>query len=421
MPENPEQPREFDAVLGGEVAPPIDGAVLGGLEGVKRRLAVNSFEAKSAALQDTLNYGDNGLDIVIEVLNNQPISIQKIAYSLLKTNFHPKAKQAIESFNKYQIFECIYCLNGHTDKIISLTYLPSQNILISASQDTTVKIWSLKTRQLIHTLNTTVPAWKIYFISTSVSNDGQILCVGTERDSKIEVWNLQTGERTHVLQDKSKHNSREMSLFVMSPNGQVLFSNNFDGIIKVWDLKTGKKIYSFDFPSKITLLCVNPDGQNIVCFCDGYILIISSQTGEIKKCLPTDAMCDVWFYGNAIIKNGKHVVCGIENYANNPEVVFIDVETGTIIKTFTDKSMNIKTIGFTSNAKILATGGVANNNNNGIIKIWDLQKEIEMHVIEIFQSPMNAIAISPDGEMIFSSDDDMSIKIWGLPLNNQEK
>jgi hypothetical protein len=39
MPENPNQPRENDAVLGGDSPPPINAVVLGGLEGVKKRFA----------------------------------------------------------------------------------------------------------------------------------------------------------------------------------------------------------------------------------------------------------------------------------------------------------------------------------------------------------------------------------------------
>ena len=39
MPENPQESREYDAVLGGENPPLPDSAVLGGIEGVKRRLA----------------------------------------------------------------------------------------------------------------------------------------------------------------------------------------------------------------------------------------------------------------------------------------------------------------------------------------------------------------------------------------------
>jgi hypothetical protein len=39
MSDNPNQPRVDDAVLGGQVPIPGDSAILGGIEGVKRRLS----------------------------------------------------------------------------------------------------------------------------------------------------------------------------------------------------------------------------------------------------------------------------------------------------------------------------------------------------------------------------------------------
>ncbi|MBC1270526.1 formylglycine-generating enzyme family protein, partial [Trichormus variabilis FSR] len=38
MPDDINQPREYDVVLGEQNLPPIDGVVLGGIEGVKHRL-----------------------------------------------------------------------------------------------------------------------------------------------------------------------------------------------------------------------------------------------------------------------------------------------------------------------------------------------------------------------------------------------
>lgn len=43
MTNNQNEPREFDIVLGGEKPPPSQGAVLGGIEGVKQRLTSPVF------------------------------------------------------------------------------------------------------------------------------------------------------------------------------------------------------------------------------------------------------------------------------------------------------------------------------------------------------------------------------------------
>lgn len=61
-----EWPGEFDAVIGGETVPPVGGVVLGGIQSVKNRLkSAATFDIKIAALEDAMNYGDEGLDLVI--------------------------------------------------------------------------------------------------------------------------------------------------------------------------------------------------------------------------------------------------------------------------------------------------------------------------------------------------------------------
>lgn len=93
------QPGEFDAVLGGEAPPPLQGAVLGGIEGVKRRLASSSIETQTAALKEALNYREVGLDLVISALQNESVQIQYLAANLLKQNQSPKGKVALLDYN----------------------------------------------------------------------------------------------------------------------------------------------------------------------------------------------------------------------------------------------------------------------------------------------------------------------------------
>lgn len=53
---NERNPKEYDLVLGGHNTPPIDGVVLGGIEGVKSRLASDNIQSQISALSEALNY-----------------------------------------------------------------------------------------------------------------------------------------------------------------------------------------------------------------------------------------------------------------------------------------------------------------------------------------------------------------------------
>jgi hypothetical protein len=92
------QPREYDAVLGSNnTAAPTD-AVLGGIEGVKCRLANGDMESRIIALSQALNYAEAGLDVVIQALQDRSQQIQWSAYGLLARKIESKVKQALQSF-----------------------------------------------------------------------------------------------------------------------------------------------------------------------------------------------------------------------------------------------------------------------------------------------------------------------------------
>lgn len=92
MSENQNQPREYDAVRGGQNLIPVNAAVLGGLPGVKSRLASPIVEVRIAALSEALKYGEAGLDLIIQALHDESIQLKFTAYSLLKDRDDLKIK-----------------------------------------------------------------------------------------------------------------------------------------------------------------------------------------------------------------------------------------------------------------------------------------------------------------------------------------
>ncbi|MEL7245397.1 MAG: STM4015 family protein [Cyanobacteria bacterium J06573_2] len=104
MTEN-QQPGKYDAVLGGKNPPPVTGVVLGGIEGVKRRLSNPVTDVKIAALNDALQYGDVGLELVIQALQDKSKRLERNAYKLLRKRKETQVKQALEHYQPWYIFE----------------------------------------------------------------------------------------------------------------------------------------------------------------------------------------------------------------------------------------------------------------------------------------------------------------------------
>ncbi len=103
MNNNPNIPKKFDVVLGGSVPPPIEGVVLGGIEGVKSRLK-STVEARVAAVCEAINYGEAGLDVVIEALKDAEKQVQLCASQLLRERGGFKGKQALLDYDPWLFF-----------------------------------------------------------------------------------------------------------------------------------------------------------------------------------------------------------------------------------------------------------------------------------------------------------------------------
>ena len=94
---HPQQPREYDAVLGGN-SPSLEGAaVLGGIEGVKLRLQNPDVKMRITALEQAVNYGEQGLDLVIAGLKDESWDIQNAAYLILNKRTEPRIKQILHN------------------------------------------------------------------------------------------------------------------------------------------------------------------------------------------------------------------------------------------------------------------------------------------------------------------------------------
>lgn len=104
---HPPQPRIDDAVRGGAASIPVGGIVLGGLEGVKRRLAAAAIEQRIAALKEALQYGEAGLALVMLGLEDKSWQVQHTAFSLLATQDSPMVKQRLRNYLPWFEFEVV--------------------------------------------------------------------------------------------------------------------------------------------------------------------------------------------------------------------------------------------------------------------------------------------------------------------------
>jgi len=113
---------------------------------------------------------------------------------------------------------------GHSNSINSLCLI-NDNLLASASNDKTIKIWSMN-GDLIRTLT----GHKDY-VATICPLSEYLLASGS-LDSVIKIFDLQTGE---VIKNLTDHFDWVTSLALFK-NGKYFASSSNDDTIKIWSL-----------------------------------------------------------------------------------------------------------------------------------------------------------------------------------------
>ncbi|MHC5830424.1 MAG: WD40 repeat domain-containing protein, partial [Nostoc sp.] len=111
----------------------------------------------------------------------------------------------------------------------SIAFNPDGEMIVSSSEDHTVKLWDTVTGQCIRTLKGYTNAFRLI----AFSPDGKTWVSGSG-DRHGRLWNVEAGV---CLKTLPGHTSLVVSV-AFSPNGKTLASGSTS--VKLWDSSTGK-------------------------------------------------------------------------------------------------------------------------------------------------------------------------------------
>ncbi|MGB3420273.1 MAG: hypothetical protein WBA52_07530 [Dolichospermum sp.] len=245
-------------------------------------------------------------------------------------------------------------LTGHSESVISVAYSPDGQTLASGSYDKTIKLWDVKTGNLLQTLKGhSELVWSVAY-----SPDGQTLASGSS-DRTIKLWNVKTGKLLQTLTLTSPTDS--VWLVAYSPDSQTLASGS-DDTIKLWNLKTGKLLQTLTGHSSLVIsVAYSPDGQT---------LASGSDDNTIK----------LW-----------------------------NVKTGKLLQTLTGHSSRVRSVAYSPDGQTLASGSADNT-----IKLWNVNTGNLLQTLEGHSDLVRSVAYSRDGQTLASGSGDNTIKIWRL-------
>ena len=232
-------------------------------------------------------------------------------------------------------------LEGHYSKVFAVDFSPDGTLLVSGSNDGTIRLWDVATGDSLassdwHTFglfavwdaqfspdgtmiaavgsrqikvwDTTNLATGQEIITLEVDNarvqpgsvrfspDGTMLAAGSgtfSDDAHIRLWDLAT--ESHIMTFEGHESDVEALDFLY--NGKVLISGSRDDTVRLWDVDTGDHIATLEeFDDSVEAVRFSPDGSRFATG-DGYDMIklwdasawITTTTSISYDTLPTEA------------------------------------------------------------------------------------------------------------------------------------
>lgn len=294
---------------------------------------------------------------------------------------------------------CLQTLKGHTDWVWHVTFSPNDQLIATASDDATIRLWDAVTGECLKVL-TGHHGWVV-----SVAFHPYLpLIASASVDDTVRFWDLASGECLSTLETQQNGAWQ----VVYSLDGNILMTGGWDTTIKIWDIKKKSCINQLEgHQNPIKSLVLSMDGKTLV-----------SGAGITQAhCKPTIKIWDV-DTGNCVRTCQGHQ-SGIRSMTLSPDqktiasgdigqvVKFWDVKTGQSRRTLSGHTAWIWTLDFSPDGQLLASGGLDHD-----VRLWDIHARTCAQVLTGHSAWIWTISFNAEGQFLVSSGDDQTIRLW---------
>ncbi|MBW4623041.1 MAG: hypothetical protein KME17_27240 [Cyanosarcina radialis HA8281-LM2] len=283
----------------------------------------------------------------------------------------------------------------HHTKIRSITFSPDGQILASASDDGAIDLWNLDGTRL-----ETFSAHNAIIRSVSFSPDGQILASASD-DGTVKLWSLEG----FLLQTFKGHSSRSRSISFspLLPNSacqEILAAASDDGAVKLWRLDRITKPSHQGHTARVSSVSFSPDGRMLASASEDKTIKLWNLEGTE---LQTFRGHSAWVRSISFSPDGKMIASASED-----RTVKIWSVDGSLITTCKGHRDRVRSVSFSPDCQSIASAS-----DDKTVKLWS----IDGRELQTFLGHHNwiwGVSFSPDGKFIASASDDKTIKLWSI-------
>lgn len=240
-----------------------------------------------------------------------------------------------------------------------------------------------------------------------ITPDGQHI-ISASLDGKLKLWHLKTGEIIRSFVDCGL-----VEWLIVLPDSDRLLSAAADGLLKIWNLNNGKLVRAMTNDSGLLAgISLSSDGRHaLLVSCSGSFSIWDLEKGEklqeLVNLLPVAERA-------VIIPDKNRVIC-IEpdcRFGANKILKIRDLEDGQELFTLGESSPLIEVL-VTPRSRLVISATL-DHQQQAQISLWKIETGKEQYRYQIDDAAINALAVTPDERLLIASTDLGSIRIWNL-------
>lgn len=283
-------------------------------------------------------------------------------------------------------------LAGHEAAVNSAQFSPGGGKIVTSSDDRTARLWDALTGKELAVLRGHLGQ----VTSAEFSPDGSKI-VTASQDGTARIWDGTIGVPLAVL------SGHQNFLFgaVFSSDGKKVLTWSYDHTARLWDVSAGKELLKLDEPSLALSAAISPDDSKIVTGeVDGTISFWDSTTGTA---LPSLTGHSGTIRGLKFSHDGRKLLSASDDYTAR----VWDLAKAETVSLFKGHSTWVKTAEFSPDDSRIVTAS-----DDSTARLWDAGTGEELAILRAHAGRVASAEFSPDGTEIVTAGDDASARIW---------
>jgi len=271
-----------------------------------------------------------------------------------------------------------YELTGHRAPVTRVIFHPIFSIMISGSEDATIKLWDFETGDYERTMKGHTDSVQ----DIALDKDGKMLA-SCSADMSIKLWDFQTYECTKTMHGHD-HN---VSSVAFLPTSDYIVSSSRDKTIKMWEVSTGFCVRTYTGHREwVRMVRVSLDG-NLLASCSN------------------DQTVRIWAAG------GKDVKAEMRDHDHVVECIAWAPESATQA---INEAANAAAGGDNKNSFSHVGPFLASGSRDKSIKVWDVSTGVCLFSLVGHDNWVRGISWHPGGKYLLTASDDKSLRVWDI-------